>query len=648
MYTLGENGEYALSDGALNHIINGDVTERLFDIEGERNAGKLTILKGGLHTVAGWLEFKKMHPSLKHLYHYDSKAEPFWYYARELQNGVVCLKLPKELFQSKAANITMFPDKFYKSGYLWKTLFPECFSTEKIIEVINEALHNLDKEESNENQLIGYALCAEPMTAMRIVIQVRDKGIQSAFPAWTQPSTGNNGKPYAHADSIGYNLSASTLFFDDDKTKPNIENSKIFKQEEGLFSIVNNTPKVLLSRASPCTDEDKDKWKNRRRLDLMNHAGSLTDFQLSKVINYVTDVAICKYNYEIMQNAYEEVLPEINASEEVRNAFSFTQNILDSIDILFFADQFKQLNNLSVAVSYLLLNQFTTTGGLDSLNKKRIHRKILDCVSMHHDESTIKKYITDLSLSPVRKELYQEFNLNSYFKKSLDVMSDEFMFHMSPITYPNLSFPLTKAHLMGYIKNQLPLNYHVHFSDVEKNKIVDDILKSYGTNSEELISDNLIYSNCGEFEFISSDFDALINKIIEKSISFEGNSINTIVRDYCRIQYTQRLNLAFIFSEEFSYDIDYMNHQDEFYMRQMIAKHERWWLTTNLRMFLDAALKYANHCNNNAFVKDIEAFKEAISKEQPPFLNIIPEYINSWQHHANKEEKVLSDVISIG
>ena len=177
MYKLGENDEYSLSEGALCHITNGDITERLYDIEGERNAGKLTILKGGLHTVSGWLEFKKRHPSLKHLFHYASNTEPFWYYARELQNGVVCLKLPKELFQSKAAKITMFPDKFYKSGYLWKTLFPEYFTTEKIIEVINEALHNLDKDASNDNQLIGYALCAEPMTAMRVVIQVRGKEI---------------------------------------------------------------------------------------------------------------------------------------------------------------------------------------------------------------------------------------------------------------------------------------------------------------------------------------------------------------------------------------------------------------------------------------------------------------------------------------
>ncbi|NQY65435.1 MAG: hypothetical protein HRT38_17295 [Alteromonadaceae bacterium] len=54
MYKLGENDEYSLSEGALCHITNGDITERLYDIEGERNAGKLTILKGGI-TYCFWV-----------------------------------------------------------------------------------------------------------------------------------------------------------------------------------------------------------------------------------------------------------------------------------------------------------------------------------------------------------------------------------------------------------------------------------------------------------------------------------------------------------------------------------------------------------------------------------------------------------------
>ncbi len=646
MYALGLNGEYQLSDDAVNHIISGDLTERLYDVGGVRNAGKLCILKGGLHTVSGWLDFKKKHPELKHVYHFDSNADPYWYYARELQNGVVCLKLPKELFQSKAARITMFPDERYKSGYLWKTLFPENFTKEKIIEVINEALLNLDVEESSDSQLIGYALCDDPMTAMRVVIQTRENKIQSAYPAWTQPSTGNNGKPYAHAENIGYICSASTLFFDDDRTKPNIQDSEIFDENEGLFSIVANTPGILLSRKIPLSSDDKIEWGNSRRLELMNYAGTASQSDLSEISRYVTDVAVCKYNYEIMLCAYQECLLDIRSSHQVNNAFAFTQNIIDCIDVLFFFDQFKQSDFLVKASSYLLLNQLTSTGGLDSLNKKRIHVRILKCISMHHDNNSISQYLEDLSVSPVRKELFQEFNLNSYFKKSLDPGSDEYMTFMDLIVCPDLSFSLSREHLIGYIKNQLPINYHFYFDGEENERIVEDIIENYGANHEDVVSDNLVYANCKEFEFINGEFERLVGRVVKDSITIDSNVFNKICRDYCRIQYTQRLNLAFIFKEEFSYDIDYMNPQDEFYLKQMIAKHERLGLTINLDMFLDTALQLGNHLNAKSLVENIAAFKESIAVEQPPFLNRIPDYIDSWEKHESNGERDLRDIVS--
>jgi len=202
---------------------------------------------------------------------------------------------------------------------------------------------------------------------------------------------------------------------------------------------------------------------------------------------------------------------------------------------------------------------------------------------------------------------------------------------MSLVAYPNLSFSLTLEHLIGYIKNQLSINYHVYFDKNEKDRLAKDILENYGSNHEALISDNLIYANCSEFDYFSGDFDVLADKITNSSITIDSDIIKSICRDYCRIQHTQRVNLAFIFKEEFAYDIDYMNPQDEFYLKQMIAKHERWWLTTSLEMFLDAALKIGNQFNADSFIENVLAFKESIAVEQPPFLNRIPDYIDSWE-----------------
>jgi hypothetical protein len=645
LHKLGKEQEYSLSENALNHILNGDIGERLYDIDGKRNAGKLQILKGGLHTVDGWKNFRTLHPKLKHLHQFDSAQHKYWYYARELQNGVICLKIPKEVFQSKAAKMTMFPDEYYKSGYLWKTLFPEHLSSENIISLIDEALNNLDKEESTENQLIGYALCADPMTAMRIVIQVRGKDIQSAFPAWTQPSTGNNGKPYTHSDSIGFNIAASTVYFDDDRTNQLVKSSTIFNHDVGLDSILYRTPKVFLCRECPKNDEDRIIWKNQRQHYLMEYAGGISDTDLRTIYRYLTDIAITKFNYEMMVASYSDNFEVIESDMRVKNAFSFTQNIIDSLDILFFSDQFRALNNFPLAVAKLLKNQFTTTGGLDSFNKKRIHRRIMEHVIIHHNKDTISSYVELLAESPVKKELYQEFNLNSYFKKSLDLSSEEHLTKLSFINLPNLSFPLEKEHLEGYIINQLSMNYHVHFDHEQKREVVEHIIQGLGKNYDSMISDNLVYANCNEFQFLCGDFAELLVKIIEKLLMINDDALGKIIRDYSRIQYSQRLNLAFIFSEEFKYDIDYGN-VDEFYRKQMIAKHERVWLTTNLDIFLDKSLEYSKFVKNDKFENEIESFKKVITTEQPPFLNEIPSYINSWQNNHISESQNLKTIVS--
>lgn len=511
--------------------------------------------------------------------------------------------------------------------------------------MIDEALNNLDNEASTASQLIGYARCSDPMTALRIVIQVRGTEIQSAFPAWTQPSTGNNGKPYTHSDSIGFNISASTVYFDDDRTNQLVISSSIYDHDSGLESILDNTPKLFLSRKEPVEGEDRVKWKYKRQNFLMEFAGTASGNDLSIIYGYLTDIAVVKFNYEIMVAAYSNSFEVISSDTCAKNAFAFTQNILDSLDVLFFADQFRALKYFPLAASILLKNQFTTSGGLDSFNKKRIHRRILEHCILHHDKDTIPNYLAELSESPVRKELYQEFNLYSYYKKNLDLESEDDLIALSFINLPNLSFSLSKEHLEGYIHNQLAMNYHVFFDQEQKQEIVEHILEGLGKNHESLIEDNLVYANCNEFQFLCGDFGALLTKATEKNLKIDENILRMVIRDYSRIQYSQRLNLAFIFREEFQYDIDYSN-VDEFYRCQMIAKHERVWLTTNLEIFLDKAIEYAKFLKSKTLETQLEQFKDVIATEQPPLLNQIPDYIDSWQTDGLEKPQNLKVIVS--
>lgn len=57
-YALGPSGQYSLAPKALEHILFGDIGQRpIRTIQGFSHLQP--FLKGGLHTVQGWLAFKK-------------------------------------------------------------------------------------------------------------------------------------------------------------------------------------------------------------------------------------------------------------------------------------------------------------------------------------------------------------------------------------------------------------------------------------------------------------------------------------------------------------------------------------------------------------------------------------------------------------
>jgi hypothetical protein len=143
---FGDTGQYELSEEAFQHILWGDTAVRPVNT----TAGRIheTVLSGGLHTCDGWKKFVALHPKVVHLLQFRIDVHSDWYYARQLQNGVITLKIPRRLFTGSAASITRQPDNYYKSGYLWKTLFPTGYDEDDVLKAIGEALLNIDREDS--------------------------------------------------------------------------------------------------------------------------------------------------------------------------------------------------------------------------------------------------------------------------------------------------------------------------------------------------------------------------------------------------------------------------------------------------------------------------------------------------------------------
>src|SRR5690554_8106313 len=73
------NGKkYYLSERALKHIIDGE-----FSPQPIGNGQVKPILKGGLHTKNGFESFLNNHPTIVHLYNYNSSLHEDWFYIRE-------------------------------------------------------------------------------------------------------------------------------------------------------------------------------------------------------------------------------------------------------------------------------------------------------------------------------------------------------------------------------------------------------------------------------------------------------------------------------------------------------------------------------------------------------------------------------------
>ncbi|MGB9189953.1 MULTISPECIES: hypothetical protein [unclassified Acinetobacter] len=230
-----------------------------------------------------------------------------WFYVRELQNGVLTAKLPRTLFNKRAASATLSVDKYYISGYLWKTLFPANTDKIKLLEYIKEGLENLDLEKSENAQLFGYCnIQSDPTKIIRLMYFIHDdNNIASCFPTWTQPYTGNNGKAFSHKHVLSYPIVQSTMMIDynfDRKKLPltkldidlletkailvsgkddfiiekDIQNLNIkltsnripnlIAFEHEIFSLLANTPRIFLEREIPQPLHYEEYESNRNKV----------------------------------------------------------------------------------------------------------------------------------------------------------------------------------------------------------------------------------------------------------------------------------------------------------------------------------------------------------------------------------------------
>ena len=591
------NGKkYYLSKRALKHIIDGE-----FATQPIGNGQIKSILTGGLHIKNGFESFLKNHPTIAHLYNYNSSLHEDWFYVRELQNGVLTAKLPRTLFNKRAASATLAVDKYYISGYLWKTLFPEETDETKLIEYIKEGLENLDLENSKNDQLIGYCnIQSDPTKIIRLMYFVHDdKNIASCFPTWTQPYTGNNGKAFSHKHVLSYPIVQSTMMIDyefDRKQLPltkldtellenkvslltgedhftiekDIQNLNIrltsnrtptvILFEHEIFSLLANTPRIFLEREIPQPLHYEEYESNRNKIfkkitkKQKNRKKNIKEF-----IEYIKSISIIKYNFEYSTYIYNNFSRIVFHFTHLINCANIYENIVESIKIIYICDNKDKSIYLLENLDQLLEN-LITFNFYDHLQKKRILTLIANLCYTYHDTKIIEKFLKSLMKCPSRFNLLKEYN---QCRMSLNLIK-------TPKIYNNIGELLDEIGLtnnlgfsipdvIDFLKETLEENYLITPLQMDFDEYLLDLIFKQSPNFPLLVQDHCRYINDIDFMSFSAILCSHIDKLIEKNIYNDelANNLYELLDEYIKIQVAQRKQLNLLYRIKYN-----ANHEE--------------------------------------------------------------------------------------
>ncbi len=614
---FGEQGKYELTEAALNHILVGETAVRPVNALGERTPE--VVLSGGLHTWTGWEQLLKEHADVVHLLEYDIDRHVDWFYARELQNGVITLKIPRKMFTGDAAAITKMPDVNYKSGYLWKTLYPLDYSEDDVLKTLAEALENLDQEDSKHptvaqpaGVLYGYALLDEPLKSMKLRIQVRGNQIQSAFPAWEQPATGNNGKPYSHSDSISFAIARSTV---QHERYARVWGSVFPSDRFSADELLNLTPAFILRRTRRDPTVRIANWREEREKELMALAPSLLPAELERVVTYLSNFVCSKDPFGVQSNLYLHYADEIRRIDAFFNAAQLTENIAECIQVLTHYDMEHGTRLAMDAMVRFLRMAIVHTGGLNTLMFKRVLGEFVEAVAGHHDKGSLREFFAALAASPCRASLYTEFDLNPFVKKN-DKMG------WSVIGVSEVDMELTPDHLFEFIAFNLGENY-LRCSKDQRLAIAKGLHSRH--DQMVLAAEAMSFLSGVDFQFFMP-VRMEPAQMAEKLPPAEDDLI-AVATDYGRMLVMYRQRVVGEDPSAYAFEVDYGQAGTPEFFNIIRQKHKRSFVLTMHENMLKILIDYAVSVGYAKLKAKLETTLERLPKEAIPLPKAIPAYL---------------------
>ena len=492
MYSFESNNGsiFKIDNNAIEHISVGEYS----DSHGRK------VLKGGLHCAEGLVKLLLENPDITDLLSYDCNKHSNWYFIRELCCGALLVRLPRTLFSGKAANATMNPDNHYKSGYLWKTIFPPSVKRIDIPAIVECVVNNGAKKDNSKNTQRGSIIgCASINGALvRIEVLYENGVIKSAYPTWTQPIDEKNGKPFTHIDSIRFPISQSYMHSD---------GKSIIKPKNGSIILPSQRPAAL------------NKKENIRT--------TLSESQLEQVQDHVITLPKLKFSAHIDIENKKRGMPSV---------FS------DIISALHLFVESKAEKNAESTIRAVMSNSAIHTGH-NEIEAKRLATHIIISVLSIFDNEGKCRFIKLLNNSPLRYYFYADFGLEGVIKqrhiKNCPLNDVPIDFYVVNTTWLDDHIVLYNEDKLGLLTQLLPETHLIRLDHKERRGLQKDKLNLMGNSLSALKS--------GDFKPFFWLFDILL-----KGTSFKGSDnmeaeLISIANDFIKLKQSERSRLHSIY-----------------------------------------------------------------------------------------------------
>jgi regulator of sigma D len=300
-------GTFTISATTITHIIKGDITNKILDltVQDKKIRHAVPVISGGLHTWSALIKLM----NARGKYVQENAEVSQWARYRELSNGVTQVRLPKDMFTTKALENTRLAEENLQSGYAWKTLFPNKWSEEEIVQSI-EAVITSPKAVSDSK--FGNNFEGSYRDVSIKVYTDRNGQVITAFPAWIQK------KGEAVFAYHFYKFDSALATFSNVFPHETIP-LQALRRWPSAAALIEFTPKIFL-----------DSVAVRKKRLTKRH---LKEAAIAQIADYISDPFIHMAPFE---TAHKLLFSWPNEKRSVRTerALAFNYNILDGIQLL--------------------------------------------------------------------------------------------------------------------------------------------------------------------------------------------------------------------------------------------------------------------------------------------------------------------------